>query len=34
MMDAAEIGTRTAFYTRTGAPSQSNYSSLVIDTVF
>ena len=34
MMDAAEIGTRTSFYTRTGAPSQSNYSSLVIDTVF
>lgn len=34
MMDAAAIGTRTSFYTRTGAPSQSNYSSLVIDTVF
>ena len=34
MMDAAESGTRTSFDTRTGAPSQSGYSSLVIDTVF
>ena len=34
MMDAAAVGTRTSFYTRTGAPTQSNYSSLVIDTVF
>ena len=34
MMDTAAIGSRTSFYTRTGAPSQSNYSSLVIDTVF
>jgi len=34
MMDAAAVGTRTSFYTRTGAPAQSNYGSLVVDTVF
>lgn len=34
MMDAASIAARSSFYTRTGAPTQSNYSSLVIDTVF
>jgi len=34
MMDAAVIGAKTSFYTRTGAPSQSNYGSLVIDTIF
>lgn len=34
MMDAAAIGSKSASYTRTGAPSESNYSSLVIDTVF
>ena len=34
MVDAAAIATRSASYTRTGAPTQSNYSSLVLDTVF
>lgn len=34
MMDAAAIATRSSSYTRTGAPTQSNYSSLVLDTVF
>jgi len=34
MMAATSIAARSSFYTRTGAPTQSNYSSLVIDTVF
>lgn len=34
MMDAAAIGSKSTSYTRTGTPSESNYSSLVIDTVF
>lgn len=32
MMDVAEIGYKSAFYTRTGVPCQSEYSSLVVDT--
>ena len=34
MMDATAVTGRSSFYTRTGAPTQSNYSSLVIDTIF
>lgn len=34
MVDAAAIASRSSSYTRTGAPTQSNYSSLVLDTVF
>ena len=34
MVDAAAIATRSSSYTRTGVPTQSNYSSLVLDTVF
>ena len=34
MMQAAAVGNKTPFYTPTGAPTQSNYSSLIIDTVF
>ena len=34
MMHAASIAARSLFYTRTGAPTQSSYSSLVIVTVF
>ncbi|MEL3901222.1 MAG: hypothetical protein P1P60_00085 [Treponema phagedenis] len=34
MVQAASIGSRSSFYTRTGAPTSSNYNSLIIDTVF
>lgn len=34
LVHAASESTKTAYYTRTGAPTQGNFTSLVIDTVF
>ncbi|MGP1576423.1 MAG: hypothetical protein ACTTH7_02880 [Treponema sp.] len=34
MVQAAAESTKTAYYTRTGAPTQGNFTSMVIDTVF
>lgn len=33
LMDVAAIGSKNSFYTSTGAPCQSNYGSLIVDTL-